>query len=95
MTIDGCEADVRNLIELLQLLPQAARRFLPSSFPFGAFLQLRLDSIRDGFELLDAHRTLLGSRQEPCNELLTLEPLPVPILLDDAVFDVLDVVRGS
>src|SRR5437773_7950133 len=73
LAIDRGETHVRDVIELLQFLHQPRANLLGRHLTLRTFLELRLDAVGDGLELLDADGPLLGRGQEPGDELLPLK----------------------
>src|SRR4051812_14343304 len=90
LTIDRCEANVRDLIQLLQFLHQARANLLGRHLALGPLLQLGFDAIRDRFQLLDADRTFFRCGQQAGDKFLPLKRFAIPVLLHHTILDVLE-----
>src|SRR4029079_5827619 len=95
LAIDRRETHVGDLVDAPQLFHDPRADVGRPHLAIRAILQLRLDAIRDPFELLHAHRALLARAHQAANQLLPLERLGPAVLLDHAVLDLLDVLAAG
>src|SRR3954468_12903013 len=58
LAVDGRKPDVRDLVQLFELLHQTSADLFGRHLAFVPLLQFRFDAVGDGLQLLDADRTL-------------------------------------
>src|SRR6202165_4524023 len=88
------KSHVRDLIQLLQPVHDHFADFRGGQFAFGGLLHHALDFIHDCFQLGGGHGTFFARFQKSLQNLLPLEALAPPILLDDHVRNFVDAFVG-
>src|SRR5205807_1783373 len=94
LPVDRREPHVGDLVDAAQLLHDERADVGRPDFPLRPVLQLRLDAVGNPLELLYAHRALLARPDEAADQLLPVEGLGPAVLLDDAVFDLFDMLAA-
>src|SRR6185436_20567444 len=81
---DRREPDVRDLVELLQLLHHHGADRARADLALGAVEELLLDALRDVLEILHRDGALLTGGDHPGQDLPPVELLAALVALDDA-----------
>src|SRR5687767_923089 len=94
LPVDGGEAYVGDLVELLQVLHHEIAQLEGRDLLLRPLVQPRLDVGHHVVDRLHAHRALLARFEDGAAELLAVEGLTATVALDDVREDVLDVLVG-
>src|SRR5262245_31721131 len=84
------EPDVRDLVEGFEFFHDERADLGGRHFPFGALLKRALHPIGDRLDRRQADGPLLAGLEQAADQLLAIEPLTGPVLLDDHVRDFVD-----
>src|ERR1700682_3884260 len=92
--IHRSKSHVRDLIQLLQPVHDNFADFRGGQLAFGGLLHHTLDFIHDCFQLGSGHWPFFARFQKSLQNLLPLEALAAPVLLDDHVGNFVDTLVG-
>src|SRR6267142_1965426 len=90
VTIHRRKPDVRHFVEPLELFHHESADVRRCNFLLGTLLQRRLHSIGHRLERRDADRPLFTRFEQPCDQLLPVEPFARAVLLHHHVRNLVD-----
>src|SRR5260370_10998506 len=93
--IHRCESHVGDFIQFLQPAHDHFTDFGGSQLAFRGLLHHTFDFVHNRFQLGRGHRTFFASLQKSLQNLLPLEALATPVLLDDHVRNFVDAFVGG
>jgi hypothetical protein len=95
VAVDRREAHECDLVELPQPLHEELADLIGRHLPVGALVHHGLDPVHHALEALHRDGALLAGLEETGQDLLAIEALATPVLLDDEVRDLVDTLVGG